>query len=128
VFHTGDAFTIEFTLPKPAYATLLHVGPRGDLSVVYPSDATTPRREIPAGERVRLPDPTEGSDWVFEGDPGWETFVLVTARASAPDLSALLANDPAADKGRSRAEIVSGVRSRLTRLGTVELIEVLHLP
>jgi hypothetical protein len=129
VFRTGDAFTLEFTLPEPAYATLLHVGPRGDLSIVYPEEATTPRREIPSGERVQLPDTAAGSEWVFEGDPGWETFLLLTNDAPSLDLSEILtARDPLVASGPSRAELVSSIRRRLARVGTVELVEVLHLP
>jgi hypothetical protein len=127
VFHTGDAFSVELVTRTAGYPTLLHVGPRGDVAIVYPGDATTPRERLPAGARVRLPANADSAQWVFEGDPGWETFVLVVGEAPPSALEDVLskAEDPA-DAGRAR--FVHDLERALRPLGDIETLEVLHLP
>lgn len=127
VFHTGDAFTVEFVTRTAGYPALLHVGPRGDVSLVYPNDATTPRTRVAAGTRVRLPASTDSTQWVFEGDPGWESFVLVVGETPAANLEEVLlrTKHPMA-AGRSR--FLHDLEHALRSLGGTETLEVLHLP
>jgi len=141
VWHDGEAFALELELPHATHVVVLHVDARGRVALVHPESARGPIRPVGPGS-VRIPPAGAGYDWVFEGEPGWESFIVGRSEP-VPDIEALLrrlpdaaasaASDPGAprgeDGGRLRQARVTTI-ARLVRdqLGTADVIEVLHLP
>lgn len=142
VWHDGDAFRLELELSRPAHVVVVHVDARGDVALVHPESVADPVPRVGPGT-VRVPPVDAGYDWVFEGEPGWESFI-VGRSVSVPDLGELLrrlreAPDPGLPTLASDDSTGPGAGARERRvaaltttmrehLGHADAIEVLHLP
>jgi hypothetical protein len=133
IWHDGEAFAIEVDLPHPGHVVVVHVDARGVATLVHPEHVDAPAPRMDAG-RVRIPPEDAAYSWVFEGEPGWETFI-VGRSDRRPDLIRLVraldapasvderdVPDPRAARVRAALDIVR------EQLGHADRIEVLHLP
>ncbi len=88
-WHTGDAFTIDFTLESRSPVIVVHLDPRGAASLLVP-DSAGARAPVLGPGLVTLPPEGAGVRWTFEGEPGTETFLIATF-AGPPDVAAVAA-------------------------------------
>jgi hypothetical protein len=111
-WHTGDAFELRFELPAAAYVLVWHVGPAGETALLYPPTGTARVPRFGAGE-VTLPPVSSPERWVFEGEPGAETFVVATREAGEVPLATL---------GAAVDSALAGIHDRTARLLLLETV------
>lgn len=129
VWHTGEAFRLEFTLTRSGIPVVLHLDATGRISRLYPDSSAAVAQ--PGGVPVRLPPDSSLEEWVFAGQTGAETFFVAAAPGAPGTLDALLNDIPGRgpDPGAGRAALVAAKRRGLeARVGPVQVIEVDHRP
>lgn len=128
-WRTGDAFVLRFWLRQSAHVAVWHVGPDGAAERIYPAPPADRAAPHAAGE-IELPGVNDDQRWTFEGEPGTETFLVVTAPPGSASLAAV-ASQAEADllKLTDRIGRIAVLTSVLEdRLGPVARIEVEHVP
>ena len=128
-WHTGEAFFLQFHLERAGAPVVFHLDPEGSLNLLYPDPRAQPQR-FAAGSVVQLPAREEDSEWVFEGPPGAETFLISLATRADFDPALLLQDAQSAVAPlEERAMRVQAVQNLLVKqLGETQRIEVAHVP
>lgn len=127
-WQTGDAFFLRFDLDHDGSVMLYHVDPTGVAERLYPQDPEAPPRVFRAGTSVELPLPEGGEEWVFEGEPGIETFLLAMGDTATWNQKAAISEvDRAAALKESAEDAVARIQSALTLGGGfVRVLRVDH--
>lgn len=129
MWHTGEEFVLALRMERSGYPVVFHIDGRGTISLLYPSEGG-PATRLDAGRIVQLPPPESSITWVFEGEPGEETFLVAASASSTLPLAELaseLARLP--EDLAERASIARGARDLLAaRVGPVQVLEVVHRP
>ncbi len=79
VWRTGEAFVLRCPVERPMVPIVFHVDPVGQVVMLHPEDVAGPFLVHPSTRPLELPLPDSEVEWVLEGTPGTETFLLVTA-------------------------------------------------
>lgn len=125
VWHMGDAFALEFELPVGGVPIVFHADAAGRLTCLNPEAAGA--APLPAGVHLRLPPDASPEEWVFTGEPGRESFLVVAPPRAPADLSAVTraAESMLRDESLDREARVERLRRYLAgRLGPVQRIDV----
>ncbi len=124
---TGDSFVLRAELEREGNLVLIHVDPRGAVEVLYPIDDGEARRVFSAGALVEFP-PDEDQEWVFDGEPGAESFLLAVGAPGKSDGRAVAEQALLAGRsGSARAAVLSNVvRALETSMGPVRTLAVDH--
>lgn len=118
----GDALRIRCEVDRDAYVTLVNVGPRGRVTVLFPN-AFASANFVRAGAPVMVPDERQGFDCRLEPPAGRETILayatLDPIRLISEDVAAV-APDPSAAAEHSDSRASESVARRLsTRLASI---------
>jgi hypothetical protein len=107
---------------------LVHVDPRGEVELLYPADDAEARRIFPAGSAIEFPPKGSTQEWIFEGDPGPESFLLAVAPPGVVDARTVeLVSGEARASGASRDAVVAKVMKALeTHVGSVRSLAIDH--
>lgn len=123
-WRTGDAFSLRIQLEQDAHVALVHIDSAGQLQRLYPRTTQEQKGVHRAGELLELPSPSSDEEWIFEGSPGDETFLLAIFKPGNPGIDRLeKVLTPFASSGDSRDDLVEAVTSALEAQGA--LVETL---
>jgi hypothetical protein len=125
---TGEPFALQFRLTRPGFVYVLHVDPAGEVEVLYPGALEARGTLVAAGETMRIPDAGGPEEWVLEGEPGIETFLIAASSKEKAPLDALLEEIAArVENVRDREGRIKAVQRVLEkRLGSVQSTSVDH--
>ena len=127
VLRDGDAFVLAFELRADSYLAVVHVDPRGDVALVYPSQQSRVVR-LDGGRRHQLPDPDNDETWILGGATGRESFVVATDADGSPSVEELQAALAAVTGGHDRAATLEAARALMAATwDQVEIIEFSHV-
>ena len=124
VLHSGQAFALDFTLAEDSYVVVYHVGPKGQVSRVYPESITDAvfLHEGAAGHQI--PEPDSGEVWVLGTETGMESFLIAVGSEWPTGLDQVQIDFDSAD----RSKILASLRSQLEDLRLqVDLYEFEHI-
>ena len=124
---TGDAFFLQCSIERPVVPVLFHVDPQGVVTLLHPEDPADLPAVFPGGRPLEFPAAAGDEEWVLEGDPGVETFLLATS-PEAPDLGALMRRVDRIGPG-SRERVVRDLEALLGgEFEDVRRTEIEHVP
>lgn len=127
VLRSGERFQLTFSLAADAHVLVVHIGPDGDVDVVYPNDLDQPLPRLPGGVPQAVPDRDATRSWVLDRTPGVESFIVVAGDTDRVDGDAFLARLTAATEGLDdRALRIATLLEVLAETGATQVIEFQH--
>ena len=127
VLRSGERFQLTFTLAEDAHVLVVHVGPDGDVGVVYPDDLDQPLPRMPGRTPLAVPDHEAAQSWVLDRTPGIESFIVVAGDTERIDAATFLAGLNAATADlQDRDQRLSALLDALAPTGATQIIEFQH--
>ncbi len=124
VLHTGEAFALDFSLEKDAYVVVYHVGPTGQVTLVYPESVPAKLHLFTGGRSHRIPEPDSDQIWVLGAETGTESFLLASSQDLPQGLDELEVDPSLSDRDLIRADLQARL---LAVMDQVDLFEFQHV-